>query len=113
MEKAGIDTSLEVSVGLVKKWGGGSWDLGARESYSLSLENADSGERESSRAQESSKGRAVGSGCLRSRSQWERLKRRRGMGGGVVCVVGGDLGQSGGQKRREMPFDGLRFLAEE
>lgn len=41
--KAGIDTSLEVSVGLVEKWGEGSGELGARENYSLSLENADPG----------------------------------------------------------------------
>lgn len=33
------------------------------------------------RAQETSHGRAVGSGCPRARSQWESLKRRRRLGG--------------------------------
>lgn len=48
----------------------------ARESFPLSLENTDPGERERLMAQETSQGRAAGSRCQRSRSEWESLKGR-------------------------------------
>lgn len=88
--------------------GGGKGGLGARDHFHLSLESADPGERESLMAQEASKGRAVGSGCLRPRSEWESLKWR-GMGArwGPVSVQGLKF------RKIPFPFDGFSLAGSE
>lgn len=90
--KAGMDTSLEFSVfcrgsremGRRRK---GAWEQGRDFPPFLGKMLAKGKERERLMVQESSKGRAAGGGCLRSRLGWER-RMGRGVPGRQRCQLG-------------------------